>query len=410
MKIKIFTSVLILFSISFLYAQDKEVRIKLVNKLGFERTDSYVMLPFSVIRKKNISLNPERLKIADGNKEIPYQLEVNEKGDLYISLAADFKPNEIKSVVISDAGRTQSFKSRTYAELAMKSNPRFDGKRTHGTSFENVKEIKVPDWHIDHDGLFKYEGPGWESEKVGYRFYLDWRNATDIFGKKLNQLVLKNVGAKDSIADNNESYHSMQEWGMDIFKVGNSLGIGAFGTMNSGKLLMVSKTDSIKFTILMNGPVKSEIRTSYYGWPADGKKINLEARYSITAGSRLTKATIAFKGKINNIATGLVKYNGTNFHKGKSGKGWSYIALYGKQSLAGDNLGIALFYRVEDLLEVTEDSLNHLVVLKPAGGKSEYYFCAAWEKEQGGITNENDFIKYLDKTADELNHPVVIGK
>ena len=67
-------------------------------------------------------------------------------------------------------------------------------KRFRGSEFKSVKRIKVPAIHTDHDALFRYEGPGWESELIGYRFYLDWRNTTDIFGKKINELLLKTVG------------------------------------------------------------------------------------------------------------------------------------------------------------------------------------------------------------------------
>lgn len=36
----------------------------------------------------------------------------------------------------------------------------------------------------DHAYYIKYERPGLESDKVGYRFYFDQRNAIDVFGKK----------------------------------------------------------------------------------------------------------------------------------------------------------------------------------------------------------------------------------
>ena len=99
----------------------------------------------------------------------------------------------------------------------MKTNNVYFDKRFRGNKFVNVTQLRVPAIHTDHDALFKYEGPGWESEKVGYRFYLDWRNATDIFGKKNNKLILDQVGTHDTVAKD-DSYHSMQDWGMDILK------------------------------------------------------------------------------------------------------------------------------------------------------------------------------------------------
>jgi len=283
----------------------------------------------------------------------------------------------------------------------------FDGKKFHGTKFENVTRVKVPSNHTDHDALFKYEGPGWESEKVGYRFYLDWRNATDIFGKKVNQLVLKNVGVQDTLGNDDDSYHSMQSWGMDIFKVGKSLGIGSLGMMTN-KVEMISKTDSIICAISKNGPVKSEVKTNYYGWQVGDKKFNVESRYSIVAGSRLSKHAIVIDGDPNNLVTGLAKHEGTNYIKSNNGKGWNYIALYGKQSLAGDNLGIAIFFKQKDLIEITEDNLSHIVKLKPTNGKLEYYFGAAWQQEYNGIKSQNEFEKFLIDTVDELNNSIKV--
>ena len=73
-----------------------------------------------------------------------------------------------------------------------------------------------------------------------------------------------------------------------------------------------------------------------------------------------------------------------------------------------DKLGIALFYNEKDLIEFTEDEINYVVVLKPVEGKVTYYYCAAWEQEPNGITNENDFINYLDNELQKLNNPVKV--
>ncbi len=136
----------------------------------------------------------------------------------------------------------------------MKFNSSYKDKKFTDEPFQNFTKVVVPQIHTDHDALFKYEGPGWESEKVGYRFYLDWRNATDIFGKKTDELVLHKVGINDIVAKD-DSYHEMQEWGMDIFKVGNTLGIGSIGMMKNDSIDMVSKTDEIICEIKHNGPI-----------------------------------------------------------------------------------------------------------------------------------------------------------
>ncbi|QQS35293.1 MAG: DUF4861 family protein [Ignavibacteriales bacterium] len=377
---------------------DKSETIKVQNQ-----TDAFLKDVFII---KTLNTDLKNFILKDGETEIPFQI-INDEG-LKIGFVLDLAANEEKTLTLVPVENKKEYKTRTYAELSMKQgNIYYDG-RFRGDKFENVTKIKVPSIHTDHDALFRYEGPGWESELVGYRFYLDWRNATDIFGKKVNELLLHNVGIHDTVAKD-DSYHSMQEWGMDIFKVGSSLGIGSVALWQNGKVNMVSKTDSVYCEIRENGPVRSRIKTNYFGWLIGENKYDLECDFSITAGSRLTKVDLHIKDA-DSLATGLAKYKGTNFIKSKIEGEWSYIALYGSQTLVNetDKLGIAIFYKTSSILQLTEDELSHILVLKPENDKAEYYFCAAWEQEPNGVTNEADFINYLNITQIELNNPPLI--
>ncbi|MEJ2355779.1 MAG: DUF4861 family protein, partial [candidate division WOR-3 bacterium] len=85
-----------------------------------------------------------------------------------------------------------------------------------------------------------------------------------------------------------------------------------------------------------------------------------------------------------------------------------YLASYGKQSIIGDKLGMAVLYRNKDKITITQDNLNEVVVLKPEERTLTYYFLAAWEQEPGGIKNEEEFIDYLEQTVRELDSPISI--
>lgn len=356
----------------------------------------------------DLKYQPTAINLNDG--DIPFQI-IDVAGKRKIKFAADIKPNEKKTFTIENdlSLDPNRFTPRTYAELSRKEGDVYFDKRFRGNKFVKVERLKVPSIHTDHDALFKYEGPGWESELVGYRFYLDWRNATDIFGKKKNQLVLEQVGIHDTVAKD-DSYHTMQDWGMDIFKVGSSLGIGSIGMWAEGKVHMVSKTDSIICAIPYTGPVEAKVVTDYYGWQVGQTKFDLTSSLSITAGSRLTKCEIAISGNAENIVTGLAKYENTILIKGQNTTGWNYIALYGKQTLVNkeDKLGIVIFYKNEELSELMEDNLSYIVKLKPNSGRATYHFAAAWEQEEGGIKNIDEFTNYLDETIHILNNPIIV--
>ncbi len=197
---------------------------------------------------------------------------------------------------------------------------------------------------------------------------------------------------------------------MDILKVGEALGIGSLAMWHEGKAQRVAQTDSVTCAIISNGAVQSQIQTKYFGWKIGPGSYNVVSNLSITAGSRLTRHTAEISGDAENLCTGIVKLDSTTLlSSSAAGEGWAYLATFGKQSLANDNLGMAVLYRKNDLIEVTEDQFSHVVVLKPANGQLTYYFLGAWEQESNGIKTAEEFEAYLTQTVAELNSPMVIN-
>ncbi|MFK8007672.1 MAG: DUF4861 family protein [Saprospiraceae bacterium] len=288
---------------------------------------------------------------------------------------------------------------KTQAEISHKIDGKWEDRKYIGGNFKNVSTLRVPSKHTDHSEFIRYEGPGWESDKIGYRFYLDWRNAVDIFGKKTDDMVLQKVGQ-----DGFSSYHEPADWGMDILKVGNSLGIGSIAFWDKTKAIRIEKTDSIFCEILENGNEQSKIRTQYYGWDINAQKLNLTSEISIRANSRMTRQDINLSASLPNICTGIVKHKkGVLLSQLPSDKNWGYLATYGKQSLADDNLGMVIFFHKENFLKIGEDKESHIVVLSPSNNSLTYYFAAAWEQEKDGIKTLQEFKKYIDEQLKKMN-------
>ncbi|UCF62736.1 MAG: DUF4861 domain-containing protein [bacterium] len=385
------------------------------NETDLSRKDEVVTIDFEEIGSKYADFNPQAFVVFDGSMEIPSHFW-SEKADRQqdkLTFVADFGPVEKKQFVIcySITGeKKRSYPMRTQAELSYKFGGEFrknqKGRFEYmGGQFKNMSYLRVPPEHTDHSFYIRYEGPGWESDKVGYRFYLDWRNAIDIFGKIVPDMVLQKVGQ-----DGFDSYHEMSDWGMDILKVGDALGVGGIGMWVEGLVNRVSETDSITCEILASGPIHSQIHTNYYGWEVNGKKYDLVSDLSIEAGSRLTRHDIRISGEPLNLCTGIVKHADiSRIEYSSDATEWEYLATYGNQSLAGDQLGMAIFYKKQDLIDTTEDQNNFVVVLKPADGKVQYYFLAAWEKEYQGIQSEMQFKEYLETVRQKLNYPIKIA-
>ena len=82
---------------------------------------------------------------------------------------------------------------------------------------------------------------------------------------------------------------------------------------------------------------------------------------------------------------------------------WAYIATFGKQSLNNDVMGLAVFYKKKQLKMLTEDDLNHLVVLTPENGYVEYYFMATWELEWEPVKDRDAFLKAIQEELNKIN-------
>src|SRR5690606_20740351 len=226
-----------------------------------------------------------------------------------LTLCLSCKQQEKKQTTTSESTvekvvETPKSEGLSYAEISVKEGGKWvDRKYEGGGAFQNVNQLDVPKEHTDHSFYIRYEGPGWESDKVGYRLYLDWRNAIDIFGKKTHEKVLPQVGQ-----DNFDSYHEMSDWGMDILKAGKSLGIGSIGRFHDGKVLHFENVEATAASI-DNSEQESTVVVNYTGWETAGDKIDLKSELTIKPGDRYTKHTITPSKAISGISTGIVKFD-----------------------------------------------------------------------------------------------------
>ena len=390
-------------------AYPEVITLPVKNPADFARHEAAIVLEIAKLKAKAADFNDKAFVILSEANELASQAnDLDGDGNAeQIVCVADFAPNETKPLLVRYAksgALTREYPKRTQAELSHKVGGKFVNRKYEGGTFQNVQSLRVPPEHTDHSFYIRYEGPGWESDKVGYRFYLDWRNATDIFGKKTPNMVLQDVGQ-----DGFDSYHEMLDWGMDVLKVGESLGIGSLAMWQEDKANRVAQTDSVACAIMANGAVQSQIQTQYFGWKIGNSSYNLISNLSIAAGSRLTKHVVNISGNPENLCTGIVKLDSTKLLiSPETSAGWVYLATYGKQSLANDKLGMAVLFRKNDLMKITEDQHSHVVVLKPANGQLTYYFLGVWEQEPNGIKTAEAFEAYLDQTVAELNAPLVL--
>jgi hypothetical protein len=264
--------------------------------------------------------------------------------------------------------------------------------RFGGGEVRGVTKFTVPVDHVIHDGLFPSEGIGWESDRVAYRLYLDERNAVDIFGKRLPAPIMHTAGIGP------QSYHDMADWGMDIFHVGPSLGLGSIGVLRDDKALQIGKS-TITVDIEDSGPRRAAFTVTSAGFGTE--KATLTARYAIAAGTPVTHVHARVDGKSPAMVTGLIKNPDVEVLRAAANPGarWGYVATWGKQSLAGDLLGLAVFYRLDAVrIADGDDGASYFIVFKDAQA-IDYAFAARWQQEangSGAIIDKPAFAAWLE--------------
>ena len=290
----------------------------------------------------------------------------------------------------------------SYAELSIKDGGKWQGNEYIGGTFKNVNQLQLPSEHTDHSYYIRYEGIGLENNQIAYRLYLDWRNATDIFGKKVNTLVLPEVGQ-----DGFESYHHDAPWGQDILKSGRTIGVGSYGRYDEqNDFVETFKTVKSTTAKVVNESDKSFATIDYKGWKTWGKAVDLQSKLTIFNRDRFVKVDLNLNETLSGLCTGIVAFKDIPMKEAVSkNKKWGYIATYGTQTLAKkeDNLGMVIFYPIESFDKYVKTKSTHTVVFKKTKNVS-YYFMGAWSQEPNGIKTEEEFYKDLDKKLEILDN------
>ena len=361
-----------------------EVKLTIHNPMSGARTAERVTIPPALLRK---GIKGDWVAVAAGQvSTVQFQkygavtvLDLPAKPEIAMlvrpRLSSDPKPRGVASAVIP-------------AKI--------------GGSYKHLPSIVVPPGHKIHDPLFPMEGAGWESDRVGYRVYLDERNAADIFGKKLPAPVLGKIG------QGGPDYHLEAAWGMDVWKVGQSLGAGGLGVLRGKMAEQIGPMKKMTATVVADGPVVAELQVDCDGWLYNGKPQLLTENFSISAGSRLSMNAASASPGVPLVA-GFGKYPNTTYLQARKGA-WGYIATWGRQSEDGkDNVGVALFYKLDDVERTGDDGRSTYVLFKNPV-RAPYVFVAGWARETGGLPTRAAFENYVERTALNLANPVSVTK
>ena len=264
------------------------------------------------------------------------------------------------------------------------------------TAYQSVDEFTVPATHEIGDGMMPYEGIGWENGYVAYRMYFDGRLVSDIFGKQVTDPVLSKIDAYGS-------YHELAPWGMDVLKVGPSLGLGGIGLMREGQPTQFGAVPELSAKITSSGGDTGAFTIKAGGRSAPANKVGgFSAEYKIGPESPMTRVKVSASGGLP-LATGVVMHEGAQLLQSQTQSGdWRYVATWGDtQSENKDGLGMAVFYRASQASFGGLANATQFVAFN--GPEFEYGFLAAWERDPSGIGSLEAFEAFLGRELGRLN-------
>ncbi len=249
-------------------------------------------------------------------------------------------------------------------------------------------------------GVYQFEGPGWENDRVGFRNYFDIRNGIDIFGKLTPDMILNHVGV-------NENYHVLQEWGMDILKVGASLGAGALALEVDGILHRVAPGAAGSYELITQGPLRSVFRLRFDNWVIDDQTYSLVHDISIWGGAWFYESKVYLEGHEGRkvLVTGITSLDleDKDAYLEIISEGVVTFGTHGEQAIEGEMLGMAVmvdqdayvgYKHVGEGDDITNTFMINMDMVDSEPVSFRYYSC--WELSEPRFFQPEYFYEFLE--------------
>lgn len=400
------------------------IKIAVTNPTGQERSSEDIVISIPDLRKVAPDLPAGQLIVTvtdsgteaeDASKlqatEVPSQvddLDDDGKAD-ELAFQLDLKPHQTRIVTVTygDADRILHLRS-DYSQ------------RTHAMFAK------------------KFEGLGWESERVAWRIYFDPRNAIDLYGKKRGVLQLQRFATPEY------DYHAESPDGRDdIYRIGEAVGIGSVCAWSNGKAVKVADVASRKWRIISTGPVRTIAELTYEGWKLGNRSVTLRSRITQWAGERGFFHNVNVQGADDlTLATGLPVKSGAPAIRSDANEKATWLATWGEQVVMpgadatqeskDTNLGLAVITLPSIRASANQDAANYLLTFQPRQGSATWYTLAAWDQEntnipvpvvsapkearyyisridpQSAIRTKDEFVASVHDTAARLSDPVAV--
>jgi hypothetical protein len=364
-------------------AQQTQLTVTAVNKLNIARQSETLELTTAALAplgEKDLM----KLHVRDSaGKEVLSQAVDTDYDDYHkpdvLIFQADFQPNETKTFTVVAGAK------REYTREDFRAYGRF------------VRE--------------RFDDFAWENDLVAHRTYgkalITWKgepltsSAIDIWSKRTSKLVINDWYMIDN-------YHADHGEGVDAYSAGPTRGCGGNGIWSKGQLYV--PTNFVDSRVLTNGPIRVMFELVYEPFDVSGVKVSQVLRVSLDAGSQLNHFRASYQvpsgGESLALAVGLKKVKDAQKNLNAE-RGW--FTIWEPVEKNQGMQGLAIIVDPRTFEGVTEDSRNHLLVLKPGiTAPVSYWAGFAWDRA-GKITSSESWNAYVEQFSEKLRSPIQIN-
>jgi hypothetical protein len=364
-------------------AQQTQLTVTALNKLNIARQSETLELTTAALAplgEKDLM----KLHVRDSaGKEVLSQAVDTDYDDYHkpdvLIFQADFQPNETKTFTVVAGAK------REYTREDFRAYGRF------------VRE--------------RFDDFAWENDLVAHRTYgkalITWKgepltsSAIDIWSKRTSKLVINDWYMIDN-------YHADHGEGVDAYSAGPTRGCGGNGIWSKGQLYV--PTNFVDSRVLTNGPIRVMFELVYEPFDVNGVKVSQVLRVSLDAGSQLNHFRASYQapsgGESLALAVGLKKVKDAQKNLNAE-RGW--FTIWEPVEKNQGMQGLAIIVDPRTFEGVTEDSRNHLLVLKPGiTAPVSYWAGFAWDRA-GKITSSESWNAYVEQFSEKLRSPIQIN-
>ena len=282
----------------------------------------------------------------------------------------------------------------------------------------------------------RFDDFAWESDRIAHRTYGQAlikaehtiSSGPDVWIKKERGLIVDTMYATKHYHEDNGAF-------MDDYRVGSSRGDGGLGIWDGKKLYTSSNYRDWK--LITTGPIRSEFELTFDAWDAgNGRMVSETKRYSIDAGSWMTKVTSTISSENKSpltIGVGLAERacptNCEEFFARDQAEGW--MTYWQPEDKPKGVTAVAIILPKESVEDFTNDdpnmpdSVKHANVPQPThegypairdqlaitqvepGKPFTYYFGASWDRS-GDFTNHVQWENYVKRFAERRDQPLQV--